>query len=180
MDKAIIKKGTPLRSADIITLDGTNTTLTALVDHKKTLLFFLRDSACILTMYEIKLLKKQYDLIMERDVQPIVCVQADHEASRKNLPDSYPFPILCDAEHVLYQLYGVMSAPDKNAMEGEYTRSRLTMAKEGGFIHGKDSGDPLQLPAVFYIDESGIIQYAFYGRTAEDVPSVKELLSVLS
>ncbi len=180
MDKTIIKKGTPHISADIVTLDGTNTTLTALLDHKKTLLFFLRDSACILSMYEIYLLKKQYGLITERDARLIVCVQADPAASRENLPDTYPFPIICDAGHVLYQLYGVTSAPDRNAMEGENTHSRITMAREAGFIHGKDSGDPLQLPAVFYIDESGIIQYAFYGRTAEDIPTVTELLPVLS
>ena len=169
-----------LSDLSVFMLNGTSTKLTDVLSGEKTVLYFLRDSACVLTMYEIAAIQKQYEQFKKAGLQAVVCVQASPKCSKENLSDTYPFPVICDDTRALYELFEVRLAPDKTAMEGPNTLQRATIAREAGFIHGTDSGSPLQLPAVFYIDESGTIQYAYYGRTAEDVPTVTELLSVLS
>ena len=45
-----------------------------------------------------------------------------------------------------------------------------------GFVHGRQEGQEMQLPAVFLLDGTGVILYAHYAKTIADLPTVDQIM----
>ena len=52
-------------------------------------------------------------------------------------------------------------------------------AAEAGFSHGKYEGNEQQLPAMFIVDQNGIVEKAIYAETIMGLPTLDELLTML-
>ena len=67
---------------------------------------------------------------------------------------------------------GIIAALDKLKEKGG-------KAREAGFVHGDYEGNELQLPAMFIVNEDGVVEYANYARNIVDLPTVDEVLAML-
>ena len=75
-------------------LSGSTADLTALTAGKRSLLYFLRDSACILCMYAVSNILEYVPLLAKQGIQLILCVNSNAQAAQENLG---PVPgIFCD------------------------------------------------------------------------------------
>lgn len=158
------------------TLCGTSTSLGALAGGRRTALFFLRDAACVLSQAYIRALTEQEELFLRNDTRVIIVVNASMEGASSVLRlEEVPFEVICDAQGVIYERYGVQTAPSKAELGDEGTVKRIKEAYDAGFIHGTDTGDPLRLPAVFVFGADGKASFAYYGKLGDDLPTLSAL-----
>lgn len=175
--KKHLMPGDMLPDGDVVLLDGSRTRLGRLLEGREAMLYFMRDSACVLCLHELAKLQAALGSFCQRNILPIACVSSTPEAARANLGNRCSFPVICDAAGGLYSAFGAEPAHDKEAMEGPHTLERIEAAKNAGMVHGEDSGNPLQLPAVFGVDGKGRLRFSYYAATAEDIPEPESLLS---
>ena len=123
----------------------------------KTALIFLRYYGCTLCQYDMHQYAEQYEEVKKCGGQILVVLQSDP---------------------------GKLAAQTKPAksmlkMADTKTLGKMISAKAGGFKHGEYEGEELQLPAVFIMDQKRCLSYVHYGKSAGDVPDIKELLALL-
>lgn len=83
-------------------------------------------------------------------------------------PDSLPFPLLCDADGVLYDLLDI---PQRSGTLTAYSLEAwqiLRQAKRNGYKPPKDS--VLDLPLTLVLDADGTVLFSHYGASLTDVP----------
>jgi len=164
----------------IQTLSGNYEDLESLAAGKKAALYLMRDYACVLAQYELSLLAKDYEKIRMLDAQVLAVVQTGAPAAARAMRETeLPFPVLCDAKGMIYRLYGAGIAENMQSLGNDATMTHIHQAKEAGFVHGEDEGNPLQLPAVVLFDENGIVHYTYFGKTGDDVPPVSVVADAL-
>ena len=97
------------------------------------------------------------------------------EAFRKQF--SLSFPIICDPEKKLYQIYG-LGRSSVSRMVSPNVLFKGLKALSRGYTPSVPRGDVMQLPGVFLIDTSGNIRYAHYSKDPSDNPSIETLLAL--
>lgn len=83
-------------------------------------------------------------------------------------PDTLPYPLLCDAEGVLYDLLDI---PQNSSTLMTYSLEGwriLREAKKQGYRAAR--GTPQQLPLTLILDREGTILFCHYGASLTDVP----------
>lgn len=83
-------------------------------------------------------------------------------------PDTLPFPLLCDADGVLYDLLDI---PQRSGALTAYSLEAwqiLREAKRNGYKPPKDS--VLDLPLTLILDSDGTVLFSHYGASLTDVP----------
>lgn len=83
-------------------------------------------------------------------------------------PDTLPFPLLCDADGVLYDLLDI---PQRSGTLTAYSLEAwqiLRQAKRNGYKPPKDS--VLDLPLTLVLDADGTVLFSHYGASLTDVP----------
>ena len=110
----------------------------------------------------------------------VVRSRAD-KLSRSIGPDSLPYPLLCDADGVLYDYLDIpqnSSALMTYSLEGWRI---LREAKKQGYRAAR--GTPQQLPLTLILDRDGTVLFCHYGASLTDVPedcaSIQSLLEEL-
>lgn len=170
--------GSTAPRCEAITADGRNICLADALAGKVSVIFFLRDYACVLSQYEMSLLTRSCDRFVAAGLQLIAIVETSRDTFCRDFGNSLPpYTVLCDPAAVLYKAFAVGTAVDMETLGNAATMARIAQAKEAGFKHGPDDeGDRLRLPAVFVVDAAGILQYCHYGKTGEDLPAAAILL----
>lgn len=172
--------GSDIIDAPVQTLKNQRISLKELTKNAETALFFLRDAACVLAQAYIRELARSEEIFRRIGVRVVTVVNASVDGASSVLsPAAVPFEVVCDPEGALYALYGVGTAPDKDALGDEQTMERIRSAYAAGFVHGTHTGDPLRLPAWFLLDREGRIQALHYGALGDDLPPVERLLQTL-
>ncbi len=145
--------------------------------RNKTALLFLRYYGCTLCQMDIHHFIKDYSKIRETGSQIIIVLQSNPESIRTSTKQSdFPFEIICDPEATLYRKYDIKAASSKRKMVDGKTIVKVTKATFTGFKHGAYEGNEQQLPASFILDKNAQVLYTHYGKSAGDVPTVKELV----
>lgn len=110
----------------------------------------------------------------------VVRSRAD-KLSRSIGPDTLPFPLLCDADGVLYEYLDI---PQNSSTLMTYSLEGwriLREAKKQGYRAAK--GTPQQLPLTLILDRDGTVLFSHYGASLTDVPedcaSMQSLLEEL-
>jgi peroxiredoxin Q/BCP len=151
-----------------------------LSEHRghKVLLSFFRYATCPLCNLRIKHLIDLYPKLKLNDLQ-ILCI---FNSSKQNMLENVgsmqpPFPLIPDPDAQIYQQYGVESSKFK-AIKGMLNPELYSQFSEAIALKrpsGKREGDNARIPADFLIDESGIIQQAYYGSHIGDHMPLKEI-----
>jgi peroxiredoxin len=97
------------------------------------------------------------------------------ESFRKQF--SLSFPIICDPEKKLYQIYGLGRSSFSRMVSPSVLLKGLKALSQG-HTPRLPQGDVMQLSGVFLIDTTGHIRYAHYSKDPSDDPSIKNLLEL--
>lgn len=149
---------------------------------KKTALVFLRYYGCPLCQYDMAQYAAHYEKIKAAGGQLFIVLQSDPDKLLKELggEHTFPFEIICDKDQKLYHRFEIKPAKNQIGMAGPKTLLKLAKVKAEGFSHGDYEGEELQLPAAFVQDEEGIIQYAHYAKTVDDLPDAAEIAEIMN
>ncbi len=150
----------------------------------KSVFLCLRYIGCTVCRYDVHLLSLNYEDFVKKNAQVFVLMQSDREHVLRDLAASnteLPFEIICDPEMKIYDLLGMETAASKEELIGEESKlkEKGALAKAEGFVHGDYEGNELQLPALFIVDENGIVEYARYARDITDLPKVPEIAEMI-
>jgi len=152
-----------------------------LVAGQKTVFLFLRYAGCRVCQYDMMALAAEYGQIEKAGGQVYVALQSSLETVAELLRTSgYPFAVISDEPGRLYRALGIDSASSAEQLVSPQSREKVDKAAACGFVHGKNEGDELQLPATIITDGSMRIQYLRYGTRSGDTPSPEELVQMLS
>lgn len=92
-------------------------------------------------------------------------------------PDTLPYPLLCDADGVLYDLLDI---PQRNGGLTAYSLEAwqiLREARKNGYQPPKDA--VLDLPLTLILDADGTVLFSHYGGSLTDVPEDCEAMQAL-
>lgn len=117
-----------------------------------------------------------------RDGSLALVVRSRADKLAQNIgPDTLPYPLLCDAEGVLYDYLAI---PQSSSTLMTYSLEGwriLREAKKQGYRAVK--GTPQQLPLTLILDQDGTVLFSHYGASLTDVPedcaSIQSLLEEL-
>lgn len=153
----------------------------AVAEGKKTALLFLRYYGCTICQYDMMKLREQYSLFTGQGAQVLVALQSDPEKlAQKITPQTYPFTIICDPTQQLYREFEIKPAKSKAGMVSPKALKKLAKVHGTGLQHGEYEGDELQLPAIFVLDDQGVLKHAHYAKDVADLPDAEELAQWMS
>ncbi|MBQ6334933.1 MAG: redoxin domain-containing protein [Erysipelotrichaceae bacterium] len=151
----------------------------------KTIFWVLRYIGCTVCRYDVHLIAQRYDEFLAKNAQVFVVMQSD----RKHVVDDLkktdtvlPFEIITDPDKKIYELLDIKPAATKEELAGnslDQLKEKGGKAREVGFVHGDYEGDELQLPALFIVNEKGVVEYANYAEDIMDMPKVDDVLNML-
>ncbi len=151
----------------------------------KTVIWVLRYIGCTVCRYDCKLIADRYQEFQAKGAQVLVLMQSDQAHVQENMKATnswLPFEIICDPEMAIYKALDIKPAKDMQELGGpdpEALKTKGAAAKAAGFSHGDYEGDELQLPAMFILDENGVVTYAHYATNIVDMPKVDDVLAML-
>lgn len=135
-------------------------TLSSLRGSKLWLAFF-RYAGCPLCNLRVHQMIQRYDSWQQQGLTIVAVFQAPVEDVEAHVgKQNAPFPIVCDPEERLYQLYGLESSLSGFLAPGNLPA--VASATMAGFLPGTTHGTKTRLPADFLIDRQGVIQDVFY------------------
>lgn len=151
--------------------------------HGWTVVWLLRHMGCPICQLDIHQIEEKYDELEKSGIQVFVVLQSSSDSVRKSLEQHpLPFEIICDEEEQFYRELGVQPAVSEKEFLGtdrETADRKLRKAGELGFVHRRQEGQKLQLPAVFAVDQDRTILYAHYAKTVTDLPSVEQIMEII-
>jgi len=147
----------------------------------KTALVFHRFYGCRFTRYAILDYSRGYEAIQGKGGQILMVLQSKPEIMLQELrPGEVPFPILCDPEGKLYELFAVKpGSSEEQVLKADKCRETVEKAVAAGIVKGTPEGDPMQLPAVLILDREKNLLARRDGCCGADVPSAEELAAML-
>ena len=117
-----------------------------------------------------------YDGLRSGGFAMVVRSRADKLAASIG-PDTLPFPLLCDADGVLYDLLDI---PQRSGALTAYSLEAwqiLREAKRNGYKAPKNN--LLELPLTLILDVDGTVLFAHYGSSLTDVPEDCDAMQAL-
>ena len=133
----------------------------------KVWLAFFRYASCPLCNLRVNEMIRKYSELEKNGLKIITVFQSPLSSVLKHVgKQDLPFPLICDPEQELYQLYNV-----KGSYGGFLSldvMKKLAIASAKGFLPGKPDGPLNTIPADFLINEKGEIYEAYHGKDIGD------------
>lgn len=136
-------------------------------DERPLFLIFLRNFGHPITRHYVV----QYaQTIAELYDARLACVvRSRPEVISENLPEgTLPYPIICDAEGILYDYLEVPMAKNRFTAYSLAGMRILKQARKQGFEEEPDA--PQQLPLTLLLDQEGLVLMSHYGTSITDQP----------
>lgn len=134
---------------------------------QKVWLAFFRYASCPLCNLRINEMIKRHKELETSGLKIISVFQSPQSSVEKYVAkQDLPFPLICDPDQELYQLYGVKGSYAGLVSFGVV--HNLAKASKRGFFPGIPDGPLNTIPADFLIDESGEIVTSFHGKDIGD------------
>lgn len=148
-----------------------------LVTARDLLLVFHRFLGCSLAQYDMAEISEARQHL--KDIELAVVLQSPvSELQTSDFIRGCGYTVLADPEGVLYRTFGVTPAECKKTLIGGRTLDKIQLAREAGFQHGNDTGNPLQLPAVFWLEKkTSRIKKLVYCQDAGSLPNLCSFIS---
>lgn len=171
------------RAPEIRAID-VNDQMVTLSHDRYTLVTFLRYAGCQLCNMALQRLTLEHKLLGKNGCDVIAFVQSTATNVDENIyrrHETTPkFPIVADQEGDWYSIYGVETGAKTLPKALMNLPSWLKAVQKSGYKTGKVDGNLFLVPALFIIDQNGIIQYADYDAnfyTHEQFTPIYELLT---
>lgn len=151
----------------------------------KTIFWVLRYIGCTVCRYDVHMIAKRYDEFLKKNAQVFVVMQSDREHLQKDLSSTntiLPFEIISDPKQKIYELLDIFPASSMEELADgvmDQLKEKGMKAREAGFSHGDYEGNEQQLPALFIVEEDGIVSYVNYAKNIMDMPTIDDVLSIL-
>ena len=148
----------------------------------KTVFWVLRYIGCTVCRFDVHMIAQRYQELTDKGAQVFVVMQSDQQHVQNDLKNTkLPFEIICDENMEIYKTLHILPADSKEELIGDREQLILKDAKASaaGFSHGDYEGDEMQLPAMFIVNEDGIVDYAHYAKSIMDMPTIDEVLQML-
>ena len=151
----------------------------------KTIFWVLRYIGCTVCRYDVHLIQQRYEEFKAKGAKVLVVMQSDQDHVKNDLKEiQLPFDIICDNEMIIYNALSIEAASSMQELGGGPENLTLLKAKgakaaECGFKHGDYEGNEQQLPAMFIVEQDGVIAYAHYATNIMDMPTIDEVLNLL-
>lgn len=139
-----------------------------LAEHAPLVLVFMSNFGHPVTRTFIKRYTSTYDLLTGGSMAVVVRSRADRLA-RSVGPDTLPFPLLCDADGVLYDLLDI---PTRSGALNTYSLEAwqiMRAAKRRGYR--PPANGLQQMPLTLVLDKDGVVLFSHYGASLTDVPA---------
>lgn len=147
---------------------------------KKNFLVFLRYFGCTVCQLDILEFAEKYNKFKEKDVEFTLVLQSDRALLKEQLDESpLPFEIISDPNEELYKQFNIRPAYSQSEMISQEAFKKIKKASARGLVHGKYEGNEEQLPAVFLIDEHGMVEFSHYGKDIADIPSADDMIDMV-
>ena len=160
-----------------------NTTVTKIMDGRKTMFVVLRYIGCTVCRYDVHCLQERISEFKEKGVNVCVVMQSEASNVRKDLNEvPLPFALICDRDLNLYRGLDINPAESMEALVGgdlAKLQAKGEKAKACGYSHGLYEGNEQQLPAFFFVDADRTVLKAHYGTTIMDMPTVDEMIEMI-
>lgn len=185
---ARLNVGDKMPNLTVNTAYETNKTIADIVNGKRTVFWVLRYIGCTTCRYDVHLFIERYQEFKDKDTQVVIVMQSLPERIQEDVREEMngkklPFDIICDIDFHFYNTLEIKPATSKEELIGpdvEKMEKRRSAVKEAGFVHGEYEGDELQLPAMFITDGDLTVTNARYCKHITDMPTIDELLNMLS
>lgn len=175
----ILKFGDKMPDFTVNTAFQQNLKLKNMAGQNKTAILFLRYYGCTLCQYDMHLYTQHFKEIIGENGKIIIVLQSAVETIQKEITqETYPFPIICDPNMVMYKELNILPAGNTEELVKGNTMLKVKEA-EKLFSHKEYEGEELQLPAAFIIDKDMTVVYAKYGKNAGDILTPEELKTLL-
>lgn len=169
-----LEVGVAAPDAQVETIEGTATTLSAVRGATPTMLIFYRGGWCPFCNFQVHELSEAYPRFRERGVQLVlVSVDRPEEGSRTSSAYSIPFPVLSDSDLDAHRAYDVLHVVDAETL-ARYDEMGLDLASASGRDH-----HTVAVPSVFVIGADGTLLFQHVDRDYRTRPSADQLLGVL-
>lgn len=89
-----------------------------------------------------------------------------------------PFPMICDPERRLYDIYGLKKMGVLGFLSPSLALKSLSAVVQGNMA-GIPEGDVKQLAGVFIIDASGLVRFRYLSADPADFPPAEDVLGAL-
>ncbi len=145
-------------------------------EHAPLVLVFMNNFGHPVTRTFAERYARTHDALRDGGFAMVVRSRAD-KLSRSIGPDTLPFPLLCDADGVLYDL---LEIPQRSGALTSYSLEAwqiLREAKRNGYRPPKDMVQ--QLPLTLILDADGTVLFSHYGASLTDVPEDCEAMQAL-
>ncbi len=141
-------------------------------------LAFFRYASCPLCNLQVHQVIERWEQLQAAGLQVVAVFQSPASSISEYVgKQAPPFPLLCDPEERLYELYGLESS--LAGFMSPANAGNLARASAKGFLPGRMEGTKTRLPADFLIDERGVIQRALYARVIGEHMAVDEVLDLV-
>lgn len=154
----------PFATSDIF---GNPVSLESL-NGKKVLLSFYRYASCPLCNLRMHYFLEKYPAYEQQGLKTLAFFQSPAEKIRQYVvkEHSFPFPIIADPDHTIYNQYQLQSST-WGYIRGVFSRRMATANKMGLIINDPD-GIRTLLPADFLVSPDQTIHTAYYGKDIGD------------
>ncbi len=147
---------------------------------KYVLLSFFRYAGCPFCNLTLIKLIERYDNFASRGLQAIAFFQSDDDSINKYVAaKNPPFPIVSDAEKIVYDQYGVESSRLGGLKSLAHVPETAAAMLKKEVVQGNIGGDTFLMPAQFIIAPDKTIIKAHYGSDfADKIPmfEIEELI----
>jgi peroxiredoxin len=150
------------------------------INDKNAILIFLRYIGCPICQLEMANIKNTIIRGENKNTIVFIILQSiPSTISSITNEEDWPFTIICDPNANIFKLYKVNRG---NIFRYLHPKGIIALLKSilKGYKHGKFEGIETQLPAAFVISNKRKIVYEYYGKSINDVPSLKYLVQYIN
>lgn len=160
--------------APLFTVTDTSGDSVQLTDYrsKKVLLAFFRYAGCPVCNFRVHELIEKYPQLKEKGYEVIAVFESSNTTLSQYIADTnIPFKVIGDPSLALYTKYSVEKSMNK-MMGSAFNKKTKRAMKDGADLFEnkkyKRDGTLTRIPADFIIDEQGVVQSVWYGKTLSD------------
>lgn len=167
-----VPPGTPLPDVQASAVDGSDVSLQKLVAGKRAMIVFYRGGWCPFCNFQIKSLVDDYAEFKKRNIA-IVAISVDRprETAKTQAAHEPPFTLLSDQTLRTHNAFKVLHGVDEDTLRKLKAKGMDLEASSGRRHH------MIAVPAVFLVDEKGVVRFSHADRDYKTRPATRQLLA---